>query len=251
VKALLCIDDTDNLESIGTGQLLEKLIAEVAEYFSIRTSFISRHQLFIHEDIAYTSHNSSMCTEFETEESKFREILMYSRTYLAEHSAEGSDPGLCMISQEGFAGDQDLIGFGKRAKGELLQKSDAFGLAGKYPDHVFLSEHGGSGEGVIGALAGCGLRISGMDGKIKGKIIPQDPTEICSVEGFSRKYDGLQVLDRNFEAVDPEDLLVSTDEIKVILWQHRPAVIVVPAGYGDHRWRIMNKRELKTYKIGE
>ena len=30
MKLLICIDDTDNLDSIGTGQLLENLCADLA-----------------------------------------------------------------------------------------------------------------------------------------------------------------------------------------------------------------------------
>ena len=46
---------------------------------------------------------------------------------------------------------------------------DAYLLAEQFPE-LSLSEHGGTGDGVIGALAGVGLRLSGSDGRIKGKI---------------------------------------------------------------------------------
>ena len=36
--------------------------------------------------------------------------------------------------------------------------------------NIHLSEHGGKGIGVIGALAGVGLRMSGNDGRFRGKI---------------------------------------------------------------------------------
>ena len=51
MKILVCIDDTDNLESRGTGQL-SQLFAEAIEKkgWGACTS-ISRHQLFVHEDI--------------------------------------------------------------------------------------------------------------------------------------------------------------------------------------------------------
>ena len=53
---LICIDDTDSLDSPGTGQVLEELLACLAEEGLGLGSFITRHQLLIHPDIPYTSH---------------------------------------------------------------------------------------------------------------------------------------------------------------------------------------------------
>ena len=61
MNIFICIDDTDNLESIGTGEVLEELMAALDAQQLAQCSFVTRHQLFIHPDIAYTSHNSSMC----------------------------------------------------------------------------------------------------------------------------------------------------------------------------------------------
>ena len=58
MKLLICIDDTDNLDSIGTGQLLENLCADLAARGLGRGGFVTRHQLLIHEEIEYTSGRS-------------------------------------------------------------------------------------------------------------------------------------------------------------------------------------------------
>ena len=60
---LICMDDTDSLDSPGTGEVLEELLARLAEEGLGRGSFITRHQLLVHPDIPYTSHNSSMCSQ--------------------------------------------------------------------------------------------------------------------------------------------------------------------------------------------
>ena len=92
---LICIDDTDNLESIGTGQLLEIMCREMHDLGFGDAGFVSRHQLLIHDMIAYTSHNSSMCCEFRTENAA--DVLSFAKTFLEEHAAEGPDPGLCIL----------------------------------------------------------------------------------------------------------------------------------------------------------
>lgn len=61
MKFYLCIDDTDNLNSIGTGTIAEQILKKIIEKGFGPCSLVTRHQLFIHPDIPYTSHNSSMC----------------------------------------------------------------------------------------------------------------------------------------------------------------------------------------------
>jgi tRNA(Ile2) C34 agmatinyltransferase TiaS len=60
MQLLIGIDDTDNKESRGTGfnarQLGHLLTKEGCEVMNI-----TRHQLFVHNDIPYTSQNSSAC----------------------------------------------------------------------------------------------------------------------------------------------------------------------------------------------
>jgi len=67
MKLMICMDDTDNLESKGTGWLVEDACREMTAMGWGRYSMISRHQLFVHPDIPYTSHNSSMVFTADTD----------------------------------------------------------------------------------------------------------------------------------------------------------------------------------------
>ena len=97
MKLLICIDDTDNLDSIGTGQLLENICADLEARGLAKGGFVTRHQLLIHEDIAYTSHNSSMCCQAETDDPA--STAAAAKAYLQSHAAPGSDPGLCILQK--------------------------------------------------------------------------------------------------------------------------------------------------------
>lgn len=132
-------------------------------------SRVTRHQLYVHEDIPYTSHNSSMCFEVYIKEVYIEEMKRYFIEYLEKNHAEGSDPGLCIIDFSTLSDGtkEALISFGKKAKKEVLTKDEAYEFARKHQIH--LTEHGGTGIGVIGALAGCGLRLTGNDGRFRGK----------------------------------------------------------------------------------
>jgi len=50
MKIVLCIDDTDNLESRGTGELASILAREIEENSWGMSRFITRHQLLVHPD---------------------------------------------------------------------------------------------------------------------------------------------------------------------------------------------------------
>ncbi|MGI6033785.1 MAG: hypothetical protein ACOX69_10245, partial [Coriobacteriales bacterium] len=58
--------------------------------------------------------------------------------------------------------------YGFRAQREVIEKSEALALAERIP-WLSLWDLGGTGAGVIGALAGVGLRLSGGDGRFRGK----------------------------------------------------------------------------------
>ncbi len=47
---------------------------------------------------------------------------------------------------------------------------------------IHLSEHGGTGDGVVGAVAGIGLRLSGNDGRYRGWYHLGQPGSIVRVD---------------------------------------------------------------------
>ncbi|HEY4939067.1 MAG TPA: hypothetical protein VIJ69_08545 [Actinomycetota bacterium] len=64
---LIGIDDTDNLDSKGTGNLAQRLLAALeAEEFGQGIG-ATRHRLLVDPQIAYTSHNSSACLAWRTD----------------------------------------------------------------------------------------------------------------------------------------------------------------------------------------
>ena len=52
---LICVDDTDNLESRGTGSIASEMAGIIESKGWGRCGFISRHQLVLHEAVRYTS----------------------------------------------------------------------------------------------------------------------------------------------------------------------------------------------------
>ena len=231
MKILICIDDTDNLDSIGTGQLLEDICAVLEKEGLAKGGFVTRHQLFIHEDIEYTSHNSSMCCAAETDDAAA--ATEFARAYLEAHAAEGSDPGICVLELREGDDYEKLKQFGRRAQTEVLKKADAYAVAEQYAEVMSLSEHGGTGDGVIGALAGVGLRLTGSDGRVKGKIRPKSGNEVLTVKEFCESYSVEQVVTEDGDKLGDDEQLHFSEAAKAVLMDNKVTLIALK---GDGFW---------------
>lgn len=244
---LISIDDTDNLESAGTGKLAGRLCADIEANGWGRASRVTRHQLFVNRDIPYTSHNSAMCFIASIHPHAYPTLIDYAADFLRVRSAPGSDPGLCVAALDGHLDHEALASFGQSAKTRVLTKSDAYAAATRLKVH--LSEHGGTGQGVVGALAGAGLRLSGNDGRFRGwfsmesgtedGIIPAD--ELLSHEWVDR------VLSLAGEVITGLHRIQLTPKIKTVLLDGKSVVLVEPLNSSapSAGWRILSKESIK------
>lgn len=247
MKLLICIDDTDNMESIGSGELLQIMGYELESMNLAKAGFITRHQLFVHEDIPYTSHNSSMCCELTIKRQDYEEIASFAAKFLTENNAEGSDPGLCLVRREELAPQmvQQLIRYGLSAKNTILTKKDAYQLADSMPEYIRLSEHGGTGQGVIGALAGCGLRLSGNDGRMRGKLYPENAGNNMTVEHICKRYPFDAVRTVSGEYLESIHKVKIGEELKGVFLDHKIVLLVRPIE--ENLYVTCSKKELKAY----
>jgi hypothetical protein len=243
MKLFMCMDDTDNLESKGTGWLVEAACREMTDMGWGTYSMISRHQLFVHPDIPYTSHNSSMVFTAETDVPSERYVEFLS-AYLEKNSAPGSDPGLCIAHEPTNGTRESLISFGLRAKKEILTKDEAYALA--HTLGVHLSEHGGTGGGIIGALAGIGLRLWANDGRFRGWYHLGQAGSIMTA-GELRSYETIEDIRTpdNAPIEDTKRICIS-DQLKTICMNGRSTLLVHPAD-GDGIHTVLAKEELKRY----
>jgi hypothetical protein len=248
LKILISIDDTDNLESPGTGHLAANLIELLDKEGLGKGSFITRHQLYVHSDIPYTSHNSAMCFEAEINDTNLERIKTISQDFLIRESAPGSDPGLCIVNMETLTSKDALISYGKKAKNTILNKKIAYELAKELDVH--LSEHGGTGGGVIGALAGTGLRLSGNDGRIKGHFLIGEPEDIISAKDLLKKTGANTVKTEDGYTLQDDDIVRLGKKVKAVYLDHKAVILVFPVKEtvnNSQFWETCSKEQLKKY----
>ncbi|NLA38127.1 MAG: ABC transporter substrate-binding protein [Methanomicrobiales archaeon] len=161
----LGIDDTDTLESRGTGRLARMIAAELARSYPV--TGVTRHQLYVHPSIPYTSHNSCAVIHIQ-DAGNGADIFSAAKELMLSDFIEGSDPGICVATTPEIG--YEIRTFGLTAKKSVVTQGQARGLA--RAAGIRLKGLGGTEDGVIGALAGIGLAASANDGRfiIKGAI---------------------------------------------------------------------------------
>jgi len=156
----ICIglDDTDTLESRGTGHLARQIAADLSPDYAVLG--VTRHQLLLDPRVPYTAKNSSAAVVLGRDGLPSLDTLMTRVRELVEtHHSPGSDPGLCIADRI----PRDVTLFGQRVKQEIVTQQEARALARIH--NIRLVGLGGSSDGVIGALAAVGLAASGEDGR--------------------------------------------------------------------------------------
>jgi tRNA(Ile2) C34 agmatinyltransferase TiaS len=225
MKLFVAIDDTDNRESIGTGKLARMLADELERQGLAEASSVTRHQLLVHPDIPYTSHNSCACIAGETASADIHAIADYAVDFLLRNFHAGADPGLCVATEGMLCGE--LVKFGLRAQQEVIQPDEARELAARLP--VFTWWRGEPWRGCIGAMAGVALRSTGNDGRfiglhgirdIKGTVTVRDLLQRTGVDMVS-SVSGTTLAD--------DAVIDSGDWIRPSLRNHQAVLFVQPA----------------------
>jgi hypothetical protein len=233
---LIGIDDTDNLETRGTGHRVRQLANWLAENKLAVPKGITRHQLLVHPQIPYTSHNSSACLSVETKNAD--DLWEASREFLLREGAFGSDVGLCLAEWKVVS--EEVRSFGRRAKIEVLTMLEAQQTASR--SGIRCEGLMGTGGGVIGALAGIGLHHAGNDGRflwlpglrdLKGKypiaeVIAQGHIErVCTVD---------------YNELSPEEIVDVGEWVRPVLLNGKSTLLVEKQ---DHEWHILMKERIK------
>jgi tRNA(Ile2) C34 agmatinyltransferase TiaS len=151
------LDDTDTMESRGTGKLARQIARTLAADFCVHG--VTRHQLLTDPSIQYTKKNSSAAILLDSNGLDPNTLAERVGELIRADFQAGSDPGLCI----GQVIPEAVRQFGHRAKYHVLTQEEARGLAAV--NQLILEGVGGDESGVIGALAAVGLAASGEDGR--------------------------------------------------------------------------------------
>ncbi|MCW4005976.1 MAG: ABC transporter substrate-binding protein [Candidatus Bathyarchaeota archaeon] len=197
----LGLDDTDSLNSRGTGRLARDVATAIAQDYPVFG--VTRHQLLVHPDIPFTSHNSCAVIHIDAPKTAADPIFETAKKLLLSDFIEGSDPGLAIADGSQIA--PAVVAFGQDAKTSITNQERAKSVARH--SKIRLEGLGGTCGGIIGAVAGLGLASLGNDGRFLLKGKNRELTGVRSVqEVLSAGID--QVVKANGETVTSGQITV-------------------------------------------
>jgi hypothetical protein len=190
-----------------------------------------------------------MCFSAEIRDHNLSDIIQFAKEYLQKASAPGSDPGLCVAVEKASLDRQALIDFCLKAKRTVFTKQDAYSLAQRTGVH--LSEHGGTGDGIVGALAGIGLRLHGSDGRFRGWLNLGKAGQTLSHKHLRSHPDVDGVVDDEGNDLPEDALITCADEkIKTVRMNNRQVIVVNRTGavkVNEPAWATLTRTEVKRF----
>jgi hypothetical protein len=203
MKIYIGIDDTDNLETRGTGHQARSLGFSLVNSGLFQLHSVTRHQLLVDRRIPFTSHNSSACLLGESL-SGTESLISHCRDFLTRESAHDSDAGLCVGFEDSI--NRDIAEFGMKAKRDILTLENAETIARK--NSIYLDGFLNTRLGMIGALAAVGLRKAGNDGRLLWLENLRNTTGIFKAGDFLNLTGTERAIDKNGVNL-PADALVN------------------------------------------
>lgn len=236
--AYVCFDDTDILGAErGTGKL-SRMFEDVLPEGCVLHSIL-RQQFPIHEDIPYTSHNSSACVVVECPDESYRQPLIDAAiAHVEKWAYDGSDPGVCVALETDPSLEGKLYDFARKAQVEVVSQDEAREAASE----IHLSGHGGTNQGIIGAAAGAALTHWGWTGRYLeygasrlGRF--ESPADVADIEAAGLI---LVTIDRNVVAPKPGDTIEFEGRLRPLMIGGRPCLPLQKLEEG--RWLSMSRK---------
>jgi hypothetical protein len=216
------LDDTDNLESIGTGRLARMLAEHLEEAGLLRDTSVTRHQLLVHPDIPYTSHTSSACVAGEAAATDPARVLAAARAFVETHFHEGANPGLCVVPADAVPAAARVLA--RRAQREVLD----LGEVDRVLEEAGLAfwSGGETGQGRVGAVSATALRAGGDDGRFIGLRGIRDLRGVLPVRAVLEGSAVAAVVDEDGAALEGDAPVDTLGWVRPALRGGRPVLVV-------------------------
>lgn len=243
MRVYVGFDDTDTIDADrGTGKLARRFEDRLPA--GCRLWGVVRQQLLVDARVPYTSHNSSACVVLELEDPQgLKGIIERAAAHIGANFLEGSDPGLC-VAAAGAPGLAELADFGRHCTCRVVNQKAALAAAAG----VHLSDHGGSGDGIIGAAAAVGLTAAGWCGRFIEFGLLREYPHMVRVKDLEANRIAVVSVDRDAAVPGPADTVLTNCWVRPRLMGGRPVLLVRAAGRGV--WEnIGAKREHRIEKL--
>lgn len=246
MKIVVAIDDIRQLDGAKGGETASFLTRTIEEKGWGKCSIPSRHRLYPHPDTGCKKHNTVRSFSADIDGQFFEAFLEFARSSTKTVASPESNTGLVVAVPEQMVNTDELVDYAYRVKEQLVGKADALAFAGKPGIH--LCEISGNGQGVIGALAGAGLRITGNDGQFRGKLkVGSGEDYIATVGEIIAQTYVEQVKNMDLETLDEVESVRMGEKVKVVLLDDKYTLMVFPTDIEYPKWQTSTTHMLRMF----
>jgi len=240
------IDDSRQLDGYKAGETASRLVEAIATNGWGQAQIPSRHRLYPHPSTGCRKHNTARSFSADIEDEALPVFLEYAATQIQDLLTPDSNTGLAIVIPEQMDNYQELVDYAYRVKEELVAQDEARRFADQRG--VFLLELNGTGRGIIGALAGAGLRSTGNDGQFRGKLqMGGEDYAVVSVGAIVAQTHVEQVKSMDFQILEFDERVRLGEKVKIVLLDGLYTLMVFPTDIEDPHWQTSTTNMLRVF----
>lgn len=246
MKIYVAIDDSMQLDGGKAGVTASSLAKAIEDNEWGTCSIASRHRLYPNPITGCKKHNTARSFSADIKEEKLNEFIGYACKMIKEVVTPESNTGFAVVVPEQMENTDELIEYAYKTKEELVNKDQALELAKK--PGIYLFALSGSGQGIIGALAGAGLNMTGNDGQFRGKLeMSKEEYYIATVKEIIEKTYVEQVKNMDFENLGNDEYVRMGEKVKVVKLDDKYTLMVFPTEIEYPKWQTSTTHMLRIF----
>lgn len=246
LKIFVALDDFRQFDGAKAGEMAAQLTSHIEQMGWGKCSIPSRHRLYPHPETGCKKHNTARCFEADINGQYLDEFIVFGCSLMKRTVGADSNAGLAVVVPELMENTDELIAYAYQAKETLVSKDQALQLSHK--PGIYLFSLSGSGQGIIGALAGAGLRMTGNDGQFRGKLhIGTGEDYIATVREIINASYVQQVKNMDFDNISEDEHVRMGEKVKIVLLDHKYTLMVFPTDIEDPKWQTSTSHMLRIF----
>lgn len=246
MRIYVALDDSRQLDGGKAGETASLLGKYIEAQGWGRSAIPSRHRLYPHPETGCKKHNTARSFAADIDEQYLNEFIDYACQLIRTTGTPDSNAGLAIAVPDLMENPDELIEYAYRVKEGLVGKGEVLELAARPGLYVF--ELNGSGNGIIGALAAAGLRMTGNDGQFRGKLqVGSGEDYIASIKEIIDQTYVEQVKNMEFDNISDAEYVRMGEKVKIVLLDNKYTLMVFPTEIEHPKWQTSTTHMLRVF----
>lgn len=246
MNVYFALDDSRRTDGGGAGETLSQIIHAIEDQGWGHCKLPSRHRLYPHPETGCKKHNTARSFSADIEPQYLDGFMEYAVRLIQSYETPGTNAGIAVAVPEQMQDIQALIDYAYRAKEGLVTREEILVLADR--PGLYVHALSGNGNGIIGASAAVGLRITGNDGQFRGKLkLGTGEGYITTAADIIKNTYVEQIKNMKMADVGDNESVRMGEKVKVVLLDHKYTLMVFPTDRDFPKWQTSTTHMLRVF----